>query len=72
MPGVQRGAWGIVVRSLATGERLYELNPATLLVPASVSKIVSVATAVEAVGWDYRFETTLRGDRSGGGRHAPR
>lgn len=61
MPGVQRGAWGIVVHSLARDERLFELNPQTLLVPASVSKLVSVATAVEAVGWDYRFQTTLRG-----------
>jgi len=61
MPGVQRGAWGIVVHSLARDERLFELNPATLLVPASASKLVSVASAAEAVGWDYRFETTLRG-----------
>jgi serine-type D-Ala-D-Ala carboxypeptidase/endopeptidase (penicillin-binding protein 4) len=61
MPGVQRGAWGIVVHSLARDERLFELNPRTLLVPASLSKLVSVATAAEAVGWDYRFETTLRG-----------
>jgi D-alanyl-D-alanine carboxypeptidase/D-alanyl-D-alanine-endopeptidase (penicillin-binding protein 4) len=61
MPGVQRGTWGIAVQSLARDERLFELNPHTLLVPASVSKLVSVATAAEAVGWDYRFETTLRG-----------
>jgi len=61
MPGVQNGAWGIVVHSLARDERLFELNPRTLLVPASASKLVSVATAAEAVGWDYRFETTLRG-----------
>src|SRR5689334_25287411 len=30
------------------------------MVPASVAKLVSVATAVEAVGWDYRFTTTMR------------
>jgi serine-type D-Ala-D-Ala carboxypeptidase/endopeptidase (penicillin-binding protein 4) len=61
MPGVQRGAWGIAVHSLARDERVFDLNPRTLLVPASASKLVSVATAAEAVGWDYRFETTLRG-----------
>ena len=60
MPGVQRGAWGIVVHSLERDERLFELNPRALLVPASVSKLVSVATAAEAVGWHHRFETTLR------------
>ena len=60
MPGVQRGAWGIVVHSLDRDERLFELNPHMLLVPASSSKLVSAATAAEAVGWDYRFETVLR------------
>ena len=60
LPGVQHGTWGVVVRSLDRSETLYELNPRTLLVPASVAKLVSVATAAEAVGWDYRYETTLR------------
>jgi serine-type D-Ala-D-Ala carboxypeptidase/endopeptidase (penicillin-binding protein 4) len=59
-PGVQRGVWGIVVHSLDRNERLFELNPRTLLVPASIAKLAAVATAAEAVGWDYRFETTLR------------
>src|SRR6476659_9751559 len=59
VPGVQRGTWGIVAHSLDRNERLFELNPHTLLVPASVAKLASVASAVEAVGWDYRFETTL-------------
>jgi len=60
MPGVTRGSWGIVVHSLDRNERLFELNARNLFVPASVAKLVSVATAAEAVGWDYRFETTLR------------
>src|SRR5687768_12728192 len=60
LAGVQRGAWGVVVHSLDRNERLYELNPSTLLVPASVAKLVSAATAADAVGWDYRFTTTLR------------
>jgi D-alanyl-D-alanine carboxypeptidase/D-alanyl-D-alanine-endopeptidase (penicillin-binding protein 4) len=60
-PGVQRGAWGVVVHSLDRDERLFELNPRTLLVPASAAKLASVATAAEAVGWDFRFETTVHG-----------
>lgn len=58
--GVQRGAWGVAVHSLDRDERLFELNARTLLVPGSVAKLVTAATAAEAVGWDYQFETTLR------------
>jgi D-alanyl-D-alanine carboxypeptidase/D-alanyl-D-alanine-endopeptidase (penicillin-binding protein 4) len=61
LPGVRRAAWGIVVHSLDRNERIFELNPHTLLVPASTAKIVSVASAVDAVGWDHRFETVVRG-----------
>ena len=59
-PGVQRASWGIVVQSLDRDERLVEVNPRMLLVPASTAKIVSLAAAAEAVGWDFRFETTVR------------
>ena len=60
MPGVSRAAWGIAVRSLDRREPVFALNAGTLLVPASVAKLVSVATAADAVGWDYRYTTTLR------------
>ena len=59
-PGVQRGVWGVIVHSLDRNERLFELNPQVLLVPASAAKLAAVATAAEAVGWDYRYETTIR------------
>jgi D-alanyl-D-alanine carboxypeptidase/D-alanyl-D-alanine-endopeptidase (penicillin-binding protein 4) len=59
-PGVRRGIWGVVVHSLDRNERIFELQPHTLLVPASVAKLVAVATAAEAVGWDYAYETTLQ------------
>jgi D-alanyl-D-alanine carboxypeptidase/D-alanyl-D-alanine-endopeptidase (penicillin-binding protein 4) len=60
LPGVRRAAWGIVVHSLDRDERLFELNPGSLLIPASVTKIVSAASAGETVGWDYTYATTLR------------
>ena len=60
LPGVRRAAWGIVVQSLDRNERIVELNPHTLLVPASTAKLVSLASAVDAVGWDYRYETVVR------------
>jgi D-alanyl-D-alanine carboxypeptidase/D-alanyl-D-alanine-endopeptidase (penicillin-binding protein 4) len=60
-PGVQRAVWGIVVHSLDRDERLFELNPRTLLVPASVAKLVALATAADAVGWGFTYETTVVG-----------
>ncbi len=60
MPGVSRAAWGIAVQSLDRRERLFTLNAGTLLVPASVAKLVTVATAADAVGWEHRYTTTLR------------
>jgi D-alanyl-D-alanine carboxypeptidase/D-alanyl-D-alanine-endopeptidase (penicillin-binding protein 4) len=59
LPGVEHGVWGIAVQSLDRSERLFDLNAGTLLVPASTTKLVSVASAVDAVGWDYRFNTTF-------------
>jgi D-alanyl-D-alanine carboxypeptidase/D-alanyl-D-alanine-endopeptidase (penicillin-binding protein 4) len=40
---------------------VFELNQDALLVPGSVAKLITLGAAVEAVGWDYRFETTLAG-----------
>ena len=60
LPGVQRAAWGIVVHSLDRNERIFELNPRTRLVPASSAKLVSLASAVDAVGWDFRYETVIQ------------
>src|SRR4026208_580597 len=48
MPGVQRATWGIAVQSLARNQRLFDLNAQTLMVPASVAKLVSVARGVAA------------------------
>jgi serine-type D-Ala-D-Ala carboxypeptidase/endopeptidase (penicillin-binding protein 4) len=58
--GVTRGVWGIAVYSLDRQEPLFDLNPRALLVPASSAKLVTVATAAEAAGWNYRYTTTLR------------
>ncbi len=51
--------WGIVVRSLESGELLYQLNAGKLMMPASGMKIVTLAGAAEVMSWDRRFTTTL-------------
>lgn len=57
--GVKRGVWGVLVHSLDRRQRLFELNPNAMLVPASIAKLVTAASAYEAVGWDFRFDTTV-------------
>ena len=59
-PGHRHGTWGVVVQSLSEADRLFELNPRTLLVPGSTLKLVTAATAGAAVGWDYTFETRVQ------------
>lgn len=57
--GVKRGLWGVIVHSLDRRQRLFDLNPQALLVPASTAKLLSAASAYEAVGWNYRFQTRV-------------
>ena len=61
-PIMAQANWGVVVRSLSTGEILYERNPDKLMVPASNMKIVTLAAAARVLGWDARFTTSLETD----------
>ena len=54
-----RGVWGVDIRSLDTGERLFDLNAGRLMMPASNMKIVTLAAAADVLGWDHRFTTAL-------------
>ena len=54
-----RGLWGVEVRSLQSGERLFEMNAGKLMMPASNMKVVTLAATAETLGWDYRFTTSL-------------
>jgi D-alanyl-D-alanine carboxypeptidase/D-alanyl-D-alanine-endopeptidase (penicillin-binding protein 4) len=58
-PNYKHAHWGILVTDLASGETVYELNADKLFVPASTTKLFSVATALDALGADYRFETPI-------------
>jgi serine-type D-Ala-D-Ala carboxypeptidase/endopeptidase (penicillin-binding protein 4) len=51
--------WGVLVRSLETGETLYARNAGRMFVPASNMKIVTAAAALEALGPDYRYHTRV-------------
>jgi len=58
-PALEHTYWGVVVKSLKTGETLYSLNPRKLMMPASNMKIVTLAAAAERLGWDFTYETKV-------------
>jgi D-alanyl-D-alanine carboxypeptidase/D-alanyl-D-alanine-endopeptidase (penicillin-binding protein 4) len=58
-----RGAtWGVMVRSLDTGDTLYAVEPDEPLAPASNLKLLTTAAALRILGPDYRFRTYLLTD----------
>lgn len=63
-PEYRHSLWGILVVDLETGESLHDINGDKLFTPASVTKLFSVAAALEGLGPDHRFETPVvrRGD----------
>jgi D-alanyl-D-alanine carboxypeptidase/D-alanyl-D-alanine-endopeptidase (penicillin-binding protein 4) len=60
-PTLERGYWGVLVRSLKTDEVLYARNARKLMMPASNMKIVTLAAAAERLGWGYSYETKILG-----------
>src|SRR5439155_2932157 len=58
-PAAAHALWGVMIKSLQTGETLYAANARTLLMPASNMKIVTLAAAADRLGWDYTYQTML-------------
>jgi D-alanyl-D-alanine carboxypeptidase/D-alanyl-D-alanine-endopeptidase (penicillin-binding protein 4) len=58
-PIMARAVWAVDIRSLETGERLFQLDADKLVMPASNMKILTLAAAADILGWDHRFTTTL-------------
>jgi len=51
--------WGLYIVDAQTGQPLLEHNADRLFAPASVTKLFSVAAALDALGADYRFQTPV-------------
>lgn len=51
--------WGIYILDLSTDRVLYQHNANKTLMPASNQKLLTTATALDALGSDYRYQTTL-------------
>jgi serine-type D-Ala-D-Ala carboxypeptidase/endopeptidase (penicillin-binding protein 4) len=58
-PDYENASVGIEVVDLSSGEELYSLNAQKLLIPASTMKLITIATAFEILGADYRFQTMI-------------
>lgn len=53
------GSLSLAVIDPENGELVYSHNPNLVMIPASVAKLVSTATAFKILGADYQFETVL-------------
>jgi D-alanyl-D-alanine carboxypeptidase/D-alanyl-D-alanine-endopeptidase (penicillin-binding protein 4) len=58
-PEARRGHWGIEVVRLSDGKVLYTRNAEQLFIPASNMKLFTTAAAVEKLGPNFRFRTTV-------------
>jgi len=58
----QRGSWGIQVVDLESGKVLYERDASHLLIPASNMKMFTTAAALEKLGPDFIYHTTVESD----------
>jgi D-alanyl-D-alanine carboxypeptidase/D-alanyl-D-alanine-endopeptidase (penicillin-binding protein 4) len=62
LPQIENASLGIKVLNLKTNKTLFKLNSDKSLVPASNMKLLTTAAALEVLGKDYRFKTTLAYD----------
>jgi len=56
---VSKGEWGLLVADAQTGELLFDQGSAKYFVPASNMKLFTTALALDKLGQDFRFHTTL-------------
>lgn len=59
IPGLEADIAGAYVENLATGEVLLDINGEIPMLPASVTKLVTSATALSTLGSDWRFPTPV-------------
>ncbi|MBS0652123.1 MAG: D-alanyl-D-alanine carboxypeptidase/D-alanyl-D-alanine-endopeptidase [Verrucomicrobia bacterium] len=58
-PKYKNAIWGIYVKDLDTGKIFFDLNADKFFLPASTTKLFSVAALLHSLGDDYRFKTPI-------------
>ena len=56
---VDKGEWGLLAVDAETGATLYEKNANDYFLPASNMKLLTTALALDTLGPEYRFRTTV-------------
>ncbi len=59
---MSKGEWGLLIVDASSGEVLYQKNAASYFVPASNMKLLTTALALDKLGLNYRFRTTVETD----------
>jgi serine-type D-Ala-D-Ala carboxypeptidase/endopeptidase (penicillin-binding protein 4) len=59
LPDYRNALIGIHVADLETGKTISEMNSSKLFIPASVLKVITSASALEILGPEYRFKTSV-------------
>ena len=62
--GMKHASVGYLIKEVHSQETLYSYQPDMQLTPASVLKVLTTATALELLGEEYRYPTTLLYDGS--------
>lgn len=58
-PYMEGASFSLIVKDIQSGEAVFAFDTIRQLTPASVMKTVTTATALELLGEDYRYPTTL-------------
>jgi D-alanyl-D-alanine carboxypeptidase/D-alanyl-D-alanine-endopeptidase (penicillin-binding protein 4) len=61
-PVMQGASVSLLAKEVKSGEILYVYDSERKLIPASVTKTITTATALELLGKDFRFETSIAYD----------
>ena len=60
-----RTHWGILVQNQSSPQTLYSQNASKYFTPASVTKLMTTAAALQALSPNYRIRTSVYGDANG-------